>query len=78
MQYGASINSFFMLLKLLIGVFIVLSVFAVIQMFIFAHYGGVSFLPSDVMTAYVKYSFGNMGFSKATCGVAPIEYIDLE
>jgi len=29
---------------------------------------------SDTINSYTKTSFGNMGFTKATCGQSPIQY----
>ena len=57
-------------------VFCILSVFAIVQMIIFAQYNGLDYL-GDKISFYSKYSFGNMGFSGSICAKTVINWEDV-
>ena len=60
----------------LIKLFLILSIFAVVQMCVFRAFGGLSFM--EGLPLYAKYSFGNMGFTKAICGKSPIQNAEID
>ena len=56
--------------------FSLMSVFAFVQMILFAHFKGLSFLEGDIipLSMYSTTSMGNMGFSKSVCVRAPLSF----
>ena len=67
LQYGVGIVAYFALQRNLMKLFLVLSIFALIQMMLYYSVGGYSNLPDGTVDFSFLASFGNMGFSSIIC-----------
>lgn len=74
-KYGVGVTNYFNLQKSLIRIFCWLSVLATIQIIIFANFKGLNYVGAE-LSGYVEISFGNIGFSKSTCGMTLINWKD--
>jgi hypothetical protein len=77
LAYGAGVTVYFKLQQNLIKLFVALSVFAFIQMYIYSSFGGMDFLALNedfTMRLPLRTSIGNMGSSGAICSIGPIDW----